>query len=212
VFPADRSDERAATVIKSIRQFVASGRRLMSPGRSTGSHDLFQGGTWNYKNKPQFPYGAETSYRRGMAFLDGHGDIEDWGCGTAYAKRFVTKSRYVGIDGVKSRYSDKVADLRAYRSDVDCVFIRHVLEHNYEWRTILENAVGSFKRRMVLIIFTPFADKTRQIATWDSGIPDIGFRKEDLTEVFGHLRYTEEALVTETQYRGEHVFYIEKDS
>ncbi|MGH3115983.1 MAG: hypothetical protein ACRDQ2_02510 [Gaiellales bacterium] len=145
-----------------------------------------------------------------MAFLNGHGDIEDWGCGTGFARRFATRSAYTGIDGSESRFTDKVADLRAYTSDVDCILIRHVLEHNHDWRAILTNAVGSFRLRMALVIFTPFQERTRQIATWPSGIPDIGFRKDDLIEVFQHLPYAEESLQTATQYKTEHIFYIEK--
>jgi hypothetical protein len=168
-------------------------------------------GKWNYGRMNQFAYGDETTYRKGMAFLDGHGDIEDWGCGTAFAKRFVTRSTYLGIDGSRSDFTDKVADLRTYRSNADCIFIRHVLEHNYEWRAILTNAVGSFQRRFVLVIFTPFADSTHPIATW-SGIPDITFRKDDLTEFFRHLPFSEESVQTNTQYRTEHIFYVERPS
>ncbi len=166
-------------------------------------------GEWNYPGLGQFPYDDETTYKKGMAFLDGHGIIEDWGCGTTYAKRFVKKSTYIGIDGSKSSFTDKVVDLRKYTSDIDCIFMRHVLEHNYDWRKVLSNAVSSFKKRMVLIIFTPFTNKTQQIATW-SGIPDIAFRKKDLTKFFRQLKYTEESLKTDTQYNTEHIFYIEK--
>jgi hypothetical protein len=168
-------------------------------------------GKWDYRHGLQIAYGDETSYAKGMAYLDGHGAIEDWGCGTAFAKRFATRSSYIGIDGSRSAFRDKAADLRTYTSKADCIFMRHVLEHNYEWRRILTNAVASFKRRMVLVIFTPFADETRPIAIW-SGIPDIAFRKEDLTEIFGHLVYSEESLQTETQYKTEHIFYIEKNA
>jgi len=176
--------------------------------RTVKRRDFLRAGGWDYRNVEQFSYGEETSYRKGIAFLDGHGDIEDWGCGTAWAKRFVTQSAYTGIDASPSRFADKVADLRTYRSDVDCVFMRHVLEHTFDWRTILTNAVASFRERMVLVIFTPFADETKEIASW-SGIPDIAFRKTDLTEHFQHLRYSEETIFTNTQYEQEHIFYIE---
>src|SRR5262249_18621560 len=118
-------------------------------------------GKWDYRGLAQFPYDDETTYKKAMAFLDGHGIIEDWGCGTAYAKRFVTKSIYIGIDGSKSSFTDRIVDLREYTSDADCILIRHVLEHNYDWKMILTNAVKSFKRRMVLIIFTPLTNHTQ---------------------------------------------------
>jgi hypothetical protein len=166
-------------------------------------------GRWDYQGLEQFPYDDDTTYKKGMAFIDGHGTIEDWGCGTAYAKRFVTESIYIGIDGSQSRFTDKVVDLREYTSNTDCIFMRHVLEHNYDWKKVLANAVSSFKKRMVLIIFTPFTNRTQQVASW-SGIPDIAFRKEDLTRFFSQFDYAEESLETCTQYKTEHIFYIKK--
>ena len=92
--------------------------------------------------------------------------------------------------------------------------MRHVLEHNVDWRRILANAVASFRKRMVLIIFTPMSDETRTIATSNTvtsfPVPDISFRKEDLTDYFSHLKYTEASFATDTVYGIEHLFYIEK--
>lgn len=169
-------------------------------------------GKWHYEGQPQFAWGDEQTYQKGIAFLDGHGAIEDWGCGTAYARRFVSRSRYIGIDGSPSGWADRVVDLRTYTSNTDCIFMRHVLEHNFDWQPILRNAIQSFRRRMVLVIFTPFADETRQIATaWDD-IPDLSFRKTDLTAFLTGCRYTEESLPTRTLYGQEHVFYLQKDA
>jgi SAM-dependent methyltransferase len=164
-------------------------------------------GRWDYGAAEPFAYDAEESYRKGLAFLDGHGLIEDWGCGTAYAKQFVQASAYVGIDGSESRFVDKVADLQIYRSQADCIFMRHVLEHNYGWRLILENAVRSFRKRMVLVLFTPFAEDEKKIGDND-GIPDLSLRREDVMAFLGGLSVTEESLKSETQYGEEHIFYI----
>ena len=170
-------------------------------------------GAWNYDNVPKFHYGDDTTYRKGMAFLDGYGTIEDWGCGFAHARTFVHSSRYVGLDG-SSPHADKIVDLAKYRSEVDCIFMRHVLEHNVEWRRILAGAIASFRKRMVLIVFTPFAETTRIISTaldcTTVSVPDFSFRKADLTQYFRDLRHTEESLKTDSQYSIEHVFYIEK--
>src|SRR5262249_19025715 len=145
----------------------------------------------------------DVSYSKGIGFLDGHGTIEDWGCGFAHAARFVKQSAYVGIDG-SSAYADAIADLSTYTSDVECIFMRHVLEHNANWRRILKNAISSFRKRMALIIFTPLGETTRQIATssvlTSIPVPDISFKKEDLTVFFEHLSYTIETLETKTQY------------
>ena len=169
-------------------------------------------GAWNY-DQAKFPYGDDTTYRKGIAFLDGQGTIEDWGCGFAHARTFVHNSRYLGVDG-SSPHADTIADLCDYRSETDCIFMRHVLEHNMEWRKILTGAVASFRHRMVLIVFTPFAETTRVMATAVNcttvAMPDLSFRKADLTEHFNHLRYTEESLTTDTQYGVEHIFYLEK--
>ena len=126
---------------------------------------------------------------------------------------FVAKSRYVGIDR-SSKCVDKIADLRGYTSEGDCIFMGHVLEHNFDWRRILTNAIASFKKRMVLVIFTPLSQTTCQIDTstilTSVPVPDISFRKEDLTDCFKKVKYAEESLETDTQYRKEHIFYIEK--
>lgn len=170
-------------------------------------------GAWKYDNVSKFNYGDDVTYRKGIAFLDGQGTIEDWGCGFSHARTFVTASPYVGLDG-SSHHADKIVDLREYTSDTDCIFMRHVLEHNADWQRILANAMASFRKRMVLVIFTPFGSATRQIATSASvtsvPVPDISFRKEDLTAHFGRCAYSEESLTTDTQYGTEHVFYLEK--
>jgi SAM-dependent methyltransferase len=164
-------------------------------------------GRWDYSASDEFAYGSDESYRKGMAFLDGHGIVEDWGCGTAYARRFVQKSEYIGIDGSESPFANKVADLQTYRSDPDCIFMRHVLEHNYGWRLVLENAVQSFKKRMVLILFTAFADHEKKIGDND-GIPDLSLRRDDVIAFFDGLSFTEESLGSDTEYGMEHIFYI----
>jgi hypothetical protein len=125
-------------------------------------------------------------------------------------KEFFRKSQYIGLDGSQSSFADKVVDLRKYTSNVDCIFMRHVLEHNHGWEEIIANAVNSFQKRMVLIIFTPFSDETHQIAANWSDIPDISFRKVELTQFFKQFRYVEKSLETDTEYRIEHIFYIEK--
>ncbi|MGH7348947.1 MAG: methyltransferase domain-containing protein [Candidatus Rokuibacteriota bacterium] len=167
-------------------------------------------GRWQYGAGDRYAYGADTTYEKGIAFLDRPGAaIEDWGCGTTYARKFVTRGTYIGIDGSPVESTDKVVDLRQYRSEADCILMRHVLEHNTQWRDILTNAVNSFQKRMALIIFTPFVEETRSIDVdrW-SGVPTIAFRKQDLTDLFQHLPYTEEHLTTETEFKVEHIFYL----
>lgn len=170
-------------------------------------------GLWDYSRiKGPTPYGDATTYQKGMEFLDDCELVEDWGCGTAFAKMFRKRGSYIGVDGSKSPFTDKIVDLREYRSQPDGIFMRHVLEHNHDWRRILENAAASFQRKLVLIIFTPFGPETRQIATNWSQIPDLSFRKEDLTVHFQAHAWREESFSTETQYRAETMFFVERQA
>lgn len=92
--------------------------------------------------------------------------------------------------------------------------MRHILEHNHEWRAVLENALRSFEKRMCLILFTPLADKTTVIATNPGygDVPDILFAISDLEELFNryNITYTYDTFNTETQYNTETIIYLEK--
>lgn len=169
---------------------------------------------WNYGAAPQFPYGEETSYRKAIEFLDGPYTIEDWGCGTAWAKRFVKRARYIGIDGSWSFHCDLIADLRTYRSKVDGVMMRHLLEHSYNWKAIIENAIASFEKRFCVIFFTPFSDTTHVMAKSkvgdESDVPDISFRKDDILDYLKPFSMREEFIKTQTQYGQETLFYMER--
>jgi hypothetical protein len=129
-------------------------------------------------------------------------------CGTAWAGKFVKQGRYVGIDGSWSLHCNMVADLRKYWSSADAIMLRHILEHNWEWKKILENALASFQKKLALVLFTPFCEETRSIGTTWGTIPDLSFRKEDLVAYMKPFTFTEESLRTATQYGVEHIFYI----
>lgn len=168
---------------------------------------------WNYGATPQFPYGDETTYRKAIDFLDGPYIIEDWGCGTAWARRFVKRGRYIGIDGSWSMHCDLATDLRKYRSTrAGGILIRHILEHNWGWRQILENALASFQKKLCLVLFTPFGEVTQSIGSTKENVPDISFRKHDLRAYLDAFHPTEESLKTATQYGVEHIFYVTRKS
>jgi hypothetical protein len=82
--------------------------------------------------------------------------VEDWGCALAYAKNYRIGA-YRGIDGTAGK-ADVVADLSTYQSDTEGLFMRHILEHNRDWRDILNNALQSFTNRMTLILYRPMQD------------------------------------------------------
>jgi hypothetical protein len=159
------------------------------------------------------PYGGDLTYQLGAEWLDGMA-VEDWGCGKGWMRRFVPAGLYRGIDGSWSPHADEVVDLESYRSDVDGIFMRHVLEHCFGWPLVLENALRSFRRRMALVLFTPFGEVTREIGFCEEvGVPDISFRREDLTgqlDGAGVDWSLREALPSDTYYGVEHVFFIER--
>ncbi len=157
------------------------------------------------------PYGLTETYKLGAAFLADCATVEDWGCGKGWFRRLVPAGRYRGIDGSSTPFADEVVDLAVYRSNVEGIFMRHVIEHDYRWSEILANAVASFTRRLVLVVFTPFGAETREIAFADDpGVPDISFCKEDLLAYFAGLRVTTDDLVTDTQYGVETIFKVER--
>lgn len=157
------------------------------------------------------PFGKSVTYELGAAWLAGCSVVADWGCGKGWLRNHIDPYRYRGIDGSRSPFTDEIVDLADYRSEVPGIFMRHVLEHDYRWKQILDNAVASFTERMVLIVFTPMSEWTHElIFASDPGVPDISFAVGDLTERFGDAIWTMEQLETPTQYGVETVFYLEK--
>lgn len=172
---------------------------------------------WNiwYKDLKNIePYGDTESYKIGSDFLFDCEQVEDWGCGKGWFRLFLDRnSKYIGLDGTFNKFVDKHVDLETYTSNVDGIFMRHVLEHNYNWKIVLQNALKSFKKKMVLIIFTPWSeDKTKQIGFTDSvGVPDISFLKDDIINMLDDYEYRELELQSkETFYGIEYVFLISK--
>jgi len=149
----------------------------------------------------------DTSYEKAAAFLN-EGSVEDWGGGTGYAKRFFINQQYSNVDGTND-YCDVYVDLREYKSKVQNILMRHVLEHNVDWKKILLNALESCNK-LALVIFTPFGEETKQIA-WVVGqeVPDISFRKSDITDCFEGRKWLEETFESEgSVYKTETIFYV----
>lgn len=132
------------------------------------------------------PYGPTLTYRLGRDFLAGMPLIEDWGCGRGYFRNLVAPERYRGIDGTEGALVDEVVDLVTYRSQVPSIFMRHVIEHNWEWAAILSNAMASFERRFFLVLFTPLTDgPTIDIAkrSFLKGVPDLSLNRQQLLDL-----------------------------
>lgn len=140
-------------------------------------------GLWNHTEPRE--YGNPESYRIAAEWLVGYGPVEDWGCGTRAAEKYLTPSCYTGIDG-SGRFADVRADLRTYASDVHCILIRHVLEHNADWPIILRNAVASFRNRMALVMFLK-PEEPERFAGSEGDIPNIYISKSKLLGIIGPL-------------------------
>jgi len=162
-------------------------------------------GEWKHDTR----YGVEESYKVGMDWLSPCSSVEDWGCGPAYSKKY-RKGAYFGVDGTTG-YCDLVADLREYRSEKPGIFMRHVLEHNHEWRRILENALASFTERMALIFFTPWQDETCVLSVVpNTEIPLIGFRKQDILTYISPLLAHEKVIHRRDKPLYDTVFCLQK--
>ena len=172
------------------------------------------------ENIGSFRYGNTQTYTLGYEFLKTCDKIEDWGCGAGGFKSLFNKDnlhKYIGIDGSITPFSNIKADLTNYISNVDGIFMRHILEHNYEWKIILENACKSFSKKMCLILFTPFSNQTNEIShnlKHGVDVPDLSFDKNELISIFKKYNIIYELITiqSETGYNVEHIFYLNKVS
>jgi hypothetical protein len=154
------------------------------------------------------PYGDDTTYRIGADRLSQCELVEDWGCGKGWMRRFIDPDRYRGIDGSQSPFADQIVDLAHYTSTVPGVFLRHVLEHDFNWPLILANAIDAATQTLVIVLFTPLMEETGPIAYSDEpAVPDIAFRLEDITGpmVAGGFTVQTSTHETESQYKTETV-------
>jgi hypothetical protein len=183
------------------------------------SPDLYAGSTepWHYGND-------DTSYFRAGAYLSGPGLVEDWGCGTTYARRFIG-APYRGVDGIASSFLEgkmSRVSLSEYRSRVPKILMRHVLEHNWDWRDILRNMVGSFTDRAVLVLFLRPGPEDRNVSGRtnrdDDEWPGLELCERDLHDILagesGGLHggeWTYEDMETQTPpYNYERIYFLKK--
>lgn len=150
-------------------------------------------------------YGAPGIYQRAAEWMVGCAEVEDWGCGGGALRGYLHDSTtYIGIDGSASPWATLGADLRRYRSRVEGIVMRGVLEHNDEWEPILDNAVASFTRRLAVGIFTPTAPKTVVLRTEPDyeNVPVIAFRQDQLLARLTDCDFHVEVIVDQA-----HAFY-----
>ena len=142
----------------------------------------------------------QTTYKKAQEFLVDN--VEDWGCGTAWARRYF--KNYKGVDLYPSEWNKNVADLTEYTSDVENILIRQVIECSEDWKKILENAKKSFRKKLCLIICTPTAEKTHW-SEWG-----MRFKKEDILDCFKGYKVKEETIKTKQYCEVDWILYIEK--
>jgi len=162
-------------------------------------------------------YSDDETAKKGAAFLSDVDIIEDWGCGWGGFKTFLLPHQtYVGVDGSVTPAADKIVDLEEYSSEVEGIYLRHVLEHNQGWKNVLANAAKSFTKKLVIVLFTPLQEETQIIQeykNWNGTgqtMVDIGFAIEDILQYLEGFEVTTETVETPTQYGMETVIYVKR--
>lgn len=177
-------------------------------------------GKWNewYRNLPSTPssfiYGNTITYEKASNFLSDCKEIEDWGCGAGGFLKH--RPDAIGVDGSDTPFATKkFINLKEYTTICESIHMRHVLEHNYSWSNILENALKSAQKKLVITLFIPLNDKkTKEIAYNDIhgvNVPDISISKKDfftIIEKYNPKKIESEKLETNTGYNMEEIFYI----
>lgn len=180
-------------------------------------------GKWDawYENLPgesgAFRYGDTITYELGAKFLEGCDIVEDWGTGSGGFLRYLPRA--IGVDGSDTDYAQKkYVDLENYTSACDGIFMRHVLEHNYNWKAIISNALQSAKERICLVLFTELVESvTVQIAhnkCYGVDVPDLCLSRTDLYDAFDRWGWSasEQKFETDTGYGIEYVIYLTRYS
>jgi len=189
-------------------------------------------GKWDahYASMPYIiPMGLSDSYEvAAKAFRDaGVTEVEDWGCGYGWMETVLGTVapgiRYVGVDGSRSPYHDRVIDdLTTRQTKVEGIFMRHVLEHNYDWPTILDNALASFTKLFVLVLFTPDIvlngtddDRPHEELQFEEefGVPTLALNQNLIEKSFNRhgLQWEDDYIVSPyTSYGHEDIFVVSR--
>lgn len=161
-----------------------------------------------WKPSLQHPfYATEETYRLAADWLKDCPTVADWGGSTGFFGTCLPASvKYTVVDGTAQVEGQVLADLTTYREPSDGILLRHVLEINTEWRTILRNAIQAFRQRMVMITHTPAAPDTVTVK-YKSGWPILYFNPDDLAVEMGDRLVRCEYAMTS---HPEMLYYLEK--
>lgn len=157
-------------------------------------------------------YGNSQTYRLGGEALADCAVVEDWGCGLGWFKQYLSPTvRYIGVDGSRSPHAEIIDDLVLRRSEVEGVYMRGILEHNYDWELILDNALASYTKRFVLVTFTPFTKTKphRELRFEDDyGVPTLALNLGVILEhIVGHS-VTHRTLESPETFYGTETFFV----
>jgi hypothetical protein len=165
-----------------------------------------------------FLYGDTSSYEMGAKILEDCKTVEDWGVGAGGFKRY--RPDAIGVDGSHTPYADIISSLVTYTSNVDGIFMRHVLEHNFEWKQILINALKSATKKIALIIFTPFIEEKTSLVpgaeeenkSYGIDVPTLFLNKKEVFDIITSYctKIYVETISSETRYGQETIITIEK--
>lgn len=152
-------------------------------------------------------YGAAETYRLAALWLGGCATVADWGGGTGYFGLCLPPTvQYLNVDGTQQYPGQVLADLKTYSEPSDGILLRHVLEHASDWRRVLANALQAYRRRLVLVTFTPDVEETR-IVKQKSGWPVWHFNPLDLSDAMGAALVGSEFIQSS---HPERVYYVER--
>ena len=152
-------------------------------------------------------YGTPDTYQLAANWLAGCPTVADWGGGTGHFRHYLPPTvRYTVVDSTQQYTRQVLADLRAYAAPSDGILLRHVLDHNEAWRTILENAMLACRHRIAVVTFTPPAHATR-VVKMKSGWPILHFNVDEVRSVMGRWLFADIAVQTS---HPEHVYLMER--
>lgn len=127
-------------------------------------------------------YATTKTYLLAAEWLRNCETVSDWGGGSGFFQSCLPPSvHYTLVDGTVQATDQVLADLTTYHEPSDGILLRHVLDINAEWRTILRNAIAAFRERLLVITYTPAVMQTTFIRN-KSGWPVHHFRPSDLVE------------------------------
>lgn len=154
-------------------------------------------------------FGSPDTYRLAASWLRECSDVADWGGSTGYFRCCLPETvAYTVVDGTRQTLTHNfvLANLTQYHVPSDGILLRHVLDNTLEWQQILDNAVAAFRRRLVVITFTPAAMETHR-AKNQCGWPCWHFQPDDLRVRMAPWLVSEQWIHTT---HPEHVYYLER--